>query len=49
MASTRNKRHQTKKFLSQLYEFVNDFIIDTDTNADAIGSETSEPHTKDLA
>ena len=38
--STRNKKHQHKKQLSQLKESLNDFFIGNNTNASAIRDET---------
>ena len=45
MFSTRKKKHQHKRPLSQLNETSNDFVIGDDTNASAIGNETLEPQT----
>ena len=45
MVSTRKKKHQHKKQLSQLKKTLNDFIIGNNINADAIGYETLETQT----
>ena len=48
MVSTRKKKHQNKRLLSQLIETSNCFIIGNDINADTIEIETLEPQTSGL-
>ena len=43
MVSTRKKYYRSKRQLSQLNDYLNDFIIKNNTIANAIGKETLEP------
>ena len=43
MVSTRKKKHQHEKQLSQLDKTLNNFVIRNSTKASAIGDETLEP------
>ena len=47
--STRKKKHEHKKQLSQLNETLNNYIIGKITNASAIVNETLEPQTNNLS
>ena len=45
VVSTRKKKHQNIRLISQLNESSNDFIIGNNINADVIENETVEPQT----
>ena len=49
MVSTRKKKHQHKRQLSEIEELLHDFVIDNNTKVITIGNETLELETKGLS
>ena len=46
MLSTRKKKNNQKRQFSQLNETSNDYVLDNNINASALGDETLGPQTK---